>query len=224
MFDAIRVNGLVIAADNSGSIGEKEHDAVQVPYETVGYFSARVALMECIAAGGNPFAAVLHNFSGDKAWRLLVKGIEKAAAEMDCELELTGSTESNFQLRESAAGLVVIGRHVRNMDQFEREQVKYAVIGKPLAGPEVITQPENVAPLSVFREMVRMEGVCAVLPVGSKGIAYELMQLAGKSGQCELDMEKSAGPSTCFIIAVKEEACKEIERAAGRVHWLEMIE
>ncbi|OES45148.1 hypothetical protein [Domibacillus iocasae] len=224
MRDVIRTNGLVIAADNSGSIGGKEQDTVQAPYEVVGYFSARVALMECIAAGGEPFAAVLHNFSGDAAWKPLCKGIKKAAAELDCELELTGSTESNFTMQQSAAGFVAIGRHVRDTDQIELESVRYGVIGKPLVGSEVMACLDDVAPLSVFRQIAHMEGVYTVLPVGSKGIAYELMQLTGRSGHCELDMIKSAGPSTCFIVAVKEEAGTQLESMTNHVYWLKMYD
>ncbi|WP_309090000.1 ATP-binding protein [Domibacillus sp.] len=224
MRDVIRTNGLIIAADNSGAIGEKEHDAVRAPYEVVGYFSARVALMECMAAGGEPFAAVLHNFSGDAAWKALKEGVQRAAAELGCALEVTGSTESNFSMLQSAAGMVIIGRHAREAGRVEGREVQYGVIGKPLVGKEVLECAEDVAPLAVFREIIKMEGVRAVLPVGSKGIAHELEQLSGKKGCCELDMKKSAGPSTCFLVAFEEGAAQRIEKAAGRLYRLHLVE
>ncbi|WP_050181794.1 hypothetical protein [Domibacillus robiginosus] len=224
MRDVIRTNGLVIAADNSGAIGQKEQDAVEAPYEVVGYFSARVALMECIAAGGEPFAAVLHNFSGDTAWTPLQEGVQRAAAELGCKLEVTGSTESNFSMLQSAAGMVIIGRHVRDTDRVEGSRVQYGIVGKPLVGSEVLEYPKDVASLSVFHKVVKMEGVRAVLPVGSKGISYELRQLSGKEGCCELDMEKSAGPSTCFLVAFEEKAAQRIERAAGQLYRLNIFE
>ena len=102
--------------------------------------------------------------------------------------------------------------------------MQYGVIGKPLVGNEVIEYPEDVAPLSVFQKVIQLEGVQSVLPVGSKGIAYELEQLSGKRGSCELDMEKSAGPSTCFIVAFEEKAACLIEKAAGRFYRLELVE
>lgn len=224
MRDVIQVNGLVIAADNSGAVGEKKQDAVQAPYEVVGYFSARVALMECIAAGGKPFAAVMHNFCGDDAWNQLEEGVRRASAELGCPLELTGSTESNFSLHQSAAGIVIIGRQIEGIAKIEEKNVQYGVVGKPLVGNEVIEYPEDVAPLSVFQQVIQLEGVQSVLPVGSKGIAYELEQLSGKRGRCELDMEKSAGPSTCFIVAFEEKAACLIEKAAGRFYRLELVE
>ncbi|MFL6559685.1 MAG: ATP-binding protein, partial [Bacillus sp. (in: firmicutes)] len=65
MRDIVRIpfNGedsLIIACDNSGAIGMKEHDLVRVPYETVAYYAFRVAVMECIAAGGVPISVLLH--------------------------------------------------------------------------------------------------------------------------------------------------------------------
>ena len=224
MRDVIHVNGLVIAADNSGAVGEKKQDAVQAPYEVVGYFSARVALMECIAAGGQPFAAVMHNFCGDDAWSRLEEGVQRAAAELGCSLVLTGSTESNFSLHQSAAGIVIIGRQIEGIAKIDKKNVQYGVVGKPLVGNEVIEYSEDVAPLSVFQKVIQLEGVQSVLPVGSKGIAYELEQLSGKRGSCELDMEKSAGPSTCFIVAFEEKAAPLIEKAAGHFYRLELVE
>jgi hypothetical protein len=219
MRDVIHTNGLIIAADNSGAIGDKPDDAVHVTYDVVGYFSARVALMECMAAGGEPFAAIVHNFSGDEAWSPLCEGIKRAAAEVDCTLEVTGSTESNFVMNQSATGVVVIGRHVRNVDQFDRNAVRYGVIGKPFVGSEVLKNPGDVASLAVFKKIISMPGVESVVPVGSKGIRHELEQLTETSLECGLNLEKSSGPATCFIIAVQEAVMEAVEQEAGIVYW-----
>lgn len=221
MRDVIRTNGLIIAADNSGSVGSKEHDAVYVPYETVGYFSARVALMECVAAGGKPFAAVLQNFSGNEAWQPLCEGVKKAAREMGCTLDLTGSSESNFQMNQSATGIVVLGHQEKETNQFDPQNVCYGVIGKPLVGAEVIENPKAIAPLSVFKKMAEMQEVKSIMPVGSKGIRHELIKMSGKNGACELDLDKSAGPSTCFLFAVDKKAMKQVEQTVGDVYWID---
>src|SRR3954452_5049017 len=116
MRDIVRIpfNGedsLIIACDNSGAIGMQEQDLVHVPYETVAYYSFRVAVMECIAAGGEPIAVVLHNFCENEPWDELVNGIEKGLRELKLsDVRITGSTESNFSLLQSALGLVVIGK------------------------------------------------------------------------------------------------------------------
>ncbi|HEY9576209.1 MAG TPA: ATP-binding protein [Pseudobacillus sp.] len=219
--DVIYTNGLVIAADNSGSIGEKPGDRVKVNYETVGYFSARVALMECLAAGGEPFAVVLQNFAGESAWGGLSAGVERAACQVECAIELTGSTEKNFVMNESAVSITVIGRHTRSVDKFDKKAICYGVIGKPLVGPEVLAEPESVASLSLFRQVFEVEGVYSVLPVGSKGIIHEMRkwisneELQAENIHCSLDVNKSAGPATCFLVAVDASGVPKLQEISS---------
>ncbi|KKB36021.1 putative alpha-ribazole-5-phosphate synthase CblS for cobalamin biosynthesis [Bacillus thermotolerans] len=222
--DVIYVRDLVVASDNSGSVGEKPNDAVKVPYDTVGYFSARVALMECLAAGGEPFAAIVHNFSGDEAWRGLCQGIQRAADEAACSVEITGSTETNFNMKESATGVVILGDYKRKEKSFDRQAAGYAVIGKPLVGQEVLAERESVVSLQLFRHLLQLDGVYAVQPVGSKGIGYELKQLAGRNGQSRVNMMKSAGPATCFLVAYNPDKEPQIKAACGVLfHEIDMI-
>lgn len=215
--DVIYTNELVIAADNSGSVGEKPGDTVKVNYETVGYFSARVALMECLAAGGEPFAAVLQNFAGGAAWRDLTAGVERAARQVGCIIEITGSTETNFVMSESAVSIVVIGHHLRKVNPVAQKDICYGVIGKPLVGPEVLAEPGAVAPLQLFRQILEAEGVRSIWPVGSKGIAYEMKKMSGNEElqaeniHCSLDVSKSAGPATCFLVAVEVGAMEKLK-------------
>ncbi|MFP3393557.1 ATP-binding protein, partial [Brevibacillus sp. SIMBA_076] len=70
-------------------------------------------------------------------------------------------------------------------------------------------QQDWIAPLSLYKSLCEMEEVQA-LPVGSKGIAYEWKHL-DPSGEGvsihisnKVDIEKSSGPSTCFLIAYPE--------------------
>ncbi|MGB8000869.1 MAG: ATPase, partial [Anaerobacillus sp.] len=68
------------------------------------------------------------------------------------------------------------------------------------------------------------DGVRAVLPVGSKGILYELNELISSEELDEsavkinLDINKSSGPSTCFIIAY-DTAMEEIIRTKAGSHF-----
>jgi hypothetical protein len=211
---------LIIASDNSGGIGMKAEDHVHVSYETVAYYSFRVAAMECIAAGGVPVSVVLHNFCGDQTWSELIKGIQKGLAELNLkDVPITGSTESNFQLRQSAIGLVVLGKKSlsKKSERIFSSDFKFAVIGCPLVGNEVIDQADQVVPLSIFREVSKHEELM-IWPVGSKGILYELNQMfPNKSFTKEmlhtnLDVIKSSGPATCFIIALKEDKEEELKK------------
>ena len=223
---------LVITSDNSGGIGEKEHDIVNVPYDVLSYFAFRVAAMENIALGATPLSVVLHNFCGGAKWDELVSGIERGKRELGMnELTITGSSETNMALLQSALGVVVIGRKRRNELPEVRlsEGFRLAVIGKPLVGEEVVNESSAIAPLDLFRWVSEQEGVRAVLPVGSKGILYELNELLSddevmdEQVMVDLDVHKSSGPSTCFIVAYREEVEEQLrERAVEFFHVVEI--
>ena len=204
---------LVIAADNSGGIGLKEHDYVKTPYEVVSYYGFRVAVMECMAAGGKPVSIVMHNFCDNHAWDLLLAGVEKGLEEIGLKgaISVTGSTESNFAMLQSALGLIVLGkRESTYVEEVSFEDRKVAVIGTPLIGNEVIEQEKDVIPLSLFHELCALDDVVMV-PVGSKGILYELKNMlddpsiVADSLICDVDVSKTAGPATCVLIAFKSE-------------------
>jgi hypothetical protein len=224
---------LVIAADNSGGIGMRDNDHVKVPYDILSYYSFRVAGMECMAAGAKPVSVAIQNFCGDDAWPLLKTGVEKGLYELGIDgISITGSTESNFSLLQSALGIVVVGRKERDNSLEELPgEVNVAVIGFPLVGEEVIQYPERIVPLSLFKWFCEQEEVEAVLPVGSKGIMYELQQLfhgreiEEKQVSCSLDLLKSSGPATCFLVAYQPEAEEKLRRKAGELfHPVKLID
>lgn len=211
---------LILSSDNSGGIGLKENDFVQVPYEIVGYYSFRVAVMECLSVGGNPISVVLHNFCGDEAWEGLSKGIMQGLDELGLDLPITGSTETNMPLLQSALGLIVLGKRRNDLAMQPNHSRKIALIGRPLVGEDVLKQQEWVAPLSLYKSLCELEGVEA-LPIGSKGIAYEWKHLDRRGEgvpECisnRVDIEKSSGPSTCFLLAYPLYLEEEIKRKAG---------
>lgn len=222
----IPINGeesLMIACDNSGAIGMKKQDIVHVPYETVSYYSFRVAVMECMAAGGQPMSVILHNFCGNEPWDELVQGIKKGVNELGLkDIFITGSTESNFIMLQSAVGLMVLGRKFldKRTELLYSNHWNFAVVGLPLIGPEVITQNDDIVPLSVFQEINYIDGVM-IWPVGSKGILSELNQIfANKKFTVEmittnLDLLKSSGPATCFIVVYDANHEEKVRMMAG---------
>lgn len=199
---------LVITTDNSGAIGLKDADAVKVPYEIVSYYSFRVAIIENLASGALPVSIVLQNFCGDKAWDDLIAGIRRGLAEIGMEdVAITGSTESNFSLSQSAIGVTIIGKRPI-LDQVKVEASnshRVALIGLPLVGEEVIVQEDDVVSLSVVKEICKMRDV-QVWPIGSKGISHELERMIpfldkGKMrGAIKPNLEKSGGPSTSILV------------------------
>ncbi|WP_079508845.1 ATP-binding protein [Mesobacillus jeotgali] len=215
---------LVIASDNSGCIGMKEGDAVHVSYKTVAYYSFRVAVMECISAGAEPFAAIVQNFCGERAWDELLQGIEQGVRELGkVDIRINGSTESNFSLNQSAVGMSVLGKRksTENTDKLTyNAQTCLTVIGSPLVGQEVVEREEQVVPLSVFAQVCNLDGVVTI-PVGSKGILHELNTLFGnvtfneENVDTTIQVLKSSGPSTCFVAVFPEQIKNELISISG---------
>jgi hypothetical protein len=220
---------IIVGTDNSGGIGTKEEDIVKVDDRITAYYSTRVAVMEVLAVKAKPFSVIIHNFSGDNVWEAYKKGTETALkeAELD-EVQITGSTESNFPLKQSALGITVLGKKsvVKNEKALEHGY-SYAVIGAPLTGNQVLENFEMAAPLSLFTKCCRHSAILDLIPVGSKGILEELRVLTGdaslseKNIECPLDILVSGGPSTSFLVKfVKEDEVKVREFAGCYYHSL----
>lgn len=218
---------LVVASDNSGAIGLKKLDAVKVPYDIVGYYTFRVAAMECYSAGAIPEAVILQNFCGEGAWEELVKGITRGLLEFELPgIPINGSTESNFSLVQSAVGLTVLGKRTSHAPLSATpflEDTKVAVIGLPLVGNEVIEQETEIAPLRLVKELSQLEDA-VLLPVGSKGILYEMNRLFSNRNflknevKSVINLEKTSGPSTCFLIAFPAEKGHMVRELSGHYY------
>jgi hypothetical protein len=213
---------LVVAADGSAAVGEKEMDAVRAPYDVVAYFAARVAFMEVLSVGAKPHAVVLQNFVNDEAWETLCNGIRQTCDELRMDVPIIGSSESNFPTLQSAVGITVVGTI-----QAERKRVgitppdaKFAVIGEPLVGDEVLKRKERMLSLSLFRELLKQNGIYELVPIGSKGIYYELQQLLHANGlsaspcSCALPLFDSSGPATSLLISYHSHMEEEIKKIA----------
>lgn len=210
---------LVISSDNSGSIGEKITDSVQAPNAMASYYSCRVAYMDLLRTRAKPLAIILQNFTNDEAWLDYVEGIQRLLSETKIkDLPITGSTESNFSLKESAFGITMLGRRKKNQKKRRCPTVSdsFAVIGSPLVGKEVIKHAKQVAPLSLYESFVQEEGVIDLVAVGSKGILAEWQRLtkSNLSLETSLDIKKSGGPATCFLIAFEKEKKETIQTMA----------
>lgn len=198
---------LVITTDNSGAIGEKQQDLVQVPDALTAYFAARVTLLEQWATHAEPIAVVLHNFSGSSSWPKYVQGVEKLFHEAGLELPpLSGSSETNMELLQSAMAVTLIGKKKAIRPSAEPKQ--WYTYGYPLVGKEVLENREKVASLSQLKNAMDNEIVEQIWPVGSQGILHEVRQLTGnETAQIDtlLDATKSAGPATVILLAIKNE-------------------
>lgn len=202
---------LLVACDASGGIGPKPQDVVSFPAYGVGRFIARVPLMEAVAAGGRPVALVNNCcVEPDPTGMELLRGIRDEArlAGLD-DGAITGSFEKNIPVVQTGLGVTVLALAERPLGKAAAGDLVVA-LGYPKVGPEVTLDDPEIVDLPEVISLARNPVVHDILPVGSRGIARELGDLAGSAGlEAELypaepgwDLSKSAGPSTCCLFAV----------------------
>lgn len=204
MRNAIEIEGgLIITTDNSGGIGEKQQDAVAVPDRLTAYYAARVALLEQWAANAEPLTVLIHNFSGSKSWKSYVEGVQDLFQEAELERPtISGSTETNMELLQSAVAVTMIGKR---QSQSQTEESKWFTYGIPLVGNEVKERPNEVASIRKIRQAFDNGMVQRIWPVGSGGIVEEARKMLGNEEarvDTILDCEKTAGPSTVVFLAI----------------------
>lgn len=178
---------LVIACDSLGSIGPKPTDVVQVPGYVVGRLTARVALMEVLATGATP--QILVNTLAVEmtpTGRDIVRGIREEIREGGLSLPvLTGSSEENVTTVQTGVGITVIGAlpdssHFRCRPAAPGNVI--VCVGRPKVGKEVSLADPEISDIPLLRRLLQLEYITDILPVGSRGIAYEARLMAETAG------------------------------------------
>jgi len=213
---------LVIACDSCGAIGMKEGDAFKVPPLYVGKFSARVALLEVLSSGAQVIT-ITNNVCNEMepTGNEVINGIceELAEAGID-DAVLTGSTEENFKTISTAVGITVIGVVPHNLLKVNTslEGAEVISIGLPKVGDEInYVKDDEIITYSHLKTLLAFKKVYEIIPVGSKGIAFECEQMALYNNlkiyfedKPNVNIYKSSGPATCVIAAVKTDIISEI--------------
>ncbi|MEM3594790.1 MAG: hypothetical protein QXS27_08660 [Candidatus Jordarchaeaceae archaeon] len=207
----------VIACDSNASIGQKEHDFLKRDFREVGRCASKVPLMEVLAAGAYP-VIVVNNLcvEMEPSGREILEGIrfEVERLGLDPDLVITGSTEKNMVTTQTGLGVTVIG--LAKIDELKigvsQPGDLVVCVGFPKSAPTkpfFEGDPDIMDPPST-RRLRDCEFVHEVIPVGSRGVRYEMGVLARESGcnfveiDSEVDMTHSAGPSTCVLVTLSE--------------------
>jgi len=216
---------IVIACDSSGAIGNKERDLVQVDPELLGDLTAQVVLKEILATGAEPITivntlSVEMNDTGER----IIKGIMKATEPLglpDIHI-ITGSTEENFPTCQTGMGITIIG--IIDKNNWKQPRTKSGllavVVGIPKVGYEVLEDKGEILSIKHLIELKNNPNIYEILPVGSKGILFELNEMARTSNltfclddDLKLDLNKTAGPATCAIISIAENDYEKLEKS-----------
>lgn len=225
---------LVISCDSSGSIGMKEKDVLKIPPFYVGKFTARVAIMEVMCAGGNIVTLTNALSCEMKPTGVeIIKGIkeELKSAKID-DISLTGSTEENFKTYSTGVGVTVIGVGKRNELKInnikDKEGCIIISIGIPKVGDEIdIKNDREIVSYDSIKWILENDLSYEMVPVGSKGILYEAKLLCKNNNSrlktnkdVRVDIYKSSGPSTCIIAAVKK---KDLKSITSHIDYINII-
>jgi hypothetical protein len=209
---------LVVACDSVGAIGPKPGDAVSAEGETVGYFAARVPLLEVLCAGAVPLLVVdALMVELEPTGSAILAGVRRACREagLDEDAAVTGSTEENVPTNATGVGVMVLGVAPRASLYPGAAQSGDGLylLGVPKSAPThavVMGDPEMVAMRAIL-DLRSHSTVHDLLPVGSRGAAWEAGQLAASAGlraRLELGnvadgelLRRSGGPATAVLVA-----------------------
>ena len=209
---------IVIACDSCGAVGKKEGDVFKLSPYYVGKFAARVALTEVMCSGALP-VTITNGIACEMqpTGKESILGIEDELKNVGItDIVLTGSTEENFATSMTALAITVIG--ISKVSELKFGQAaagdKLVLLGTPKVGTEVDLESSGF--YTEIRQLLPMPEVKEIIPVGSKGVAYETEMLASLNGMgCKLDQTnkdyfKSAGPATCLLILCAESAVNRL--------------
>ena len=214
---------LVVATDSVGGIGPKPADTVHADAATVAHFALRVPLLEVICAGATPVLVI-----DDLCVELeptgaqMITEIRRLAAAAGLPPEaVTGSTEDNVTTAATGVGATVIGRLDQGAPCRPGGGLAGDLIvcaGLPISAPRYdvyIGHPDQVNVAAVV-VAVASGLVHDALPVGSKGLDWEVPQLAASAGlefawiPSPVSGSDSGGPSSCVLFSVPAESLDEL--------------
>lgn len=205
---------LVIACDSVGSIGPKPHDSFAATAALTAHCAVRVPLLEIIAVGATPELIIdALSVELDPTGRDMIEEIRAVAASIGLGPDrVTGSTEDNVPTVATGIGVTIIATAERSALRAGSSRAGDCVLclGAPTSAPaDTITIGDSrMIALDTLARVLDVDGVHDALPVGSRGVGYEVSQLAGTAqldfvpSAHSLDLRASGGPASCVLVSV----------------------
>lgn len=204
---------LVASCDSCGAIGMKELDECKISWFITGKLTTRVALLEVISTGAIPqMLTVSISNEPHPTGEELLRGVNDELEFFELNnLPMAISTEKNMTTKQTGLGISVIGVAEKNKLRIGRSQLGDEIycLGIPKVGAE-LHNPEDseIVQMKAIQVLLGISSIHDIIPVGSRGIRLEADQLASTVNRrllvdptCLLNLDKSAGPSTCIIIS-----------------------
>lgn len=145
--------------------------------EVTARLTLRVALIEMIASGAE-VVAVSDVVGGEMepTGRRVIVGLKDELTKANLShIELNGSTEENMKVTQTSVGVLVTGfatKAALKLINVHEAAVLFA-FGEPIVGAEVLQKLRDMPDYRLVKKLVEHNDVLEVVPVGSKGMAYE---------------------------------------------------
>jgi hypothetical protein len=219
---------LAVSCDSAGGIGSKPLDKVKASPRLVGKMTARVALMELLAAGANPIA-IAGTFAVEPkpTAKLMIEGIRDELRNSHfSKVPMLSSSEKNVRVNQTGIGITALGLVSVSAVKIGRcqEGDEVIAVGEPCVGEEVIQAEKNrlVADTIDVIKLRRNPFVHELIPVGSKGIMYEGGVMAKDSklffrpfDAQQVSLKKSAGPATVLLAGIRKGSFAKVRKTLG---------
>lgn len=208
-------SALVIACDSNASIGSKPNDHFQWDPRMTGRSAVRVPLMEVLATGAMP-VLVINNLCVelDPSGNAILEGIRDVCGLLSQPPAITGSDETNMPTTQTGVGVTVIGAVETSQCRLGRsvDGDRVVAVGMPVGGPDATAEERvnAVAGPETIQALLGLAQVHEILPVGSRGIAYEAGELAKGADlllhildEVPLDLERSAADCAVVLVSLQ---------------------
>ncbi|GKV58382.1 hypothetical protein LMRF01_0326 [Listeria monocytogenes] len=173
---------VLTSCDISAGFGEKVHDGLRVAPEVTARLTLRVALLEMLASGAVVVAVSdVIGAEMEPTGKRVIAGLKDELIKADLgHIELNGSTEENMNVTQTSVGVLVTGfatKAALKLINVHEAAVLFA-FGEPIVGAEVLQRMAEMPDYHLVKKLVEHSDVLEVVPVGSKGMAYEANTLA----------------------------------------------